>query len=670
MIDHWGSPSWYITIAPADINHPICLYFSDDSGNHVFTPDLHSVSEKAKLVISNPVGHARFFHYFVSLFLQETLGINADHEGWFGHPVAHYATVEQQGQLALHLHMLLWLKGAYSPQQIRDRILDPNSTFLTNIIAYLESAFAGDFIFGSMSEVKAMVNDSYGNTENLHLPTHQLPTPVPHACQNQCGMCENCNENRNWWKTYQKEVDFILLKSNVHDHELGLSHKDKGKGLLGPYCEKNGKCKAQFPRPCFPKTTVDLSSGHLDMKKREAYLNTIVYVLTYLLRCNTDVTSLLSGTAIKAVIAYITDYISKNPLKTYLVFETIKAVYTRNKQLIHNSGIAASERACQVINKIVNALVARCEIGAPLASLYLLGNPDHYTDHAFKYLPWRKFVKWAQQDIDHCSSNTNDLSDSDSEDDNIVSIQKVQGRYVGLSPVVNYIHRPKEYEQISVYDWVRLHHKETLHKNARSIVLPDDELSDSSSDSNSPVHPIHAQNLPDIPAKYYRPLESHPLFASHIFHCVKDRTDIVADLSGGSLPKCNNDEMELYCQCMLTLFKPWRSGTELINCNQTWEQAFTAYTFTARQLEIMKNIKTKHECRDARDDYYTIMKNTPPNTNHFTPLKMPSEEDIMDLQQQSIIDNFDHDFEDDMRLYANGQYGKIANTVFQRFSRS
>ncbi|KIK58429.1 hypothetical protein GYMLUDRAFT_171100, partial [Collybiopsis luxurians FD-317 M1] len=26
------------------------------------------------------------------------------------------------------------------------------------------------------------------------------------------------------------------------------------------------------------------------------------------------------------------------------------------------------------------------------------------------------------------------------------------GKYVGLSPVVNYIHCPKEYEEISVYD--------------------------------------------------------------------------------------------------------------------------------------------------------------------------------------------------------------------------
>ena len=46
------------------------------------------------------------------------------------------------------------------------------------------------------------------------------------------------------------------------------------------------------------------------------WMNTISPAVTYPLRCNTDVTSLLSGTAIKVVIAYISDYITKPTLKT------------------------------------------------------------------------------------------------------------------------------------------------------------------------------------------------------------------------------------------------------------------------------------------------------------------------------------------------------------------
>jgi hypothetical protein len=41
----------------------------------------------------------------------------------------------------------------------------------------------------------------------------------------------------------------------------------------------------------------------------------MVFKVTYLICSNTDVTGLLSGTAIKAIVAYVSDYISKPALK-------------------------------------------------------------------------------------------------------------------------------------------------------------------------------------------------------------------------------------------------------------------------------------------------------------------------------------------------------------------
>ena len=75
---------------------------------------------------------------------------------------------------------------------------------------------------------------------------------------------------------------------------------------------------------------MDPATGTLSLKKLEQWLNTITPLATFLLRCNTDVTSLLSGTAVKAVVAYITDYITKQSLRTYTVFEVIKSVIDRN----------------------------------------------------------------------------------------------------------------------------------------------------------------------------------------------------------------------------------------------------------------------------------------------------------------------------------------------------
>jgi len=50
----------------------------------------------------------------------------------------------------------------------------------------------------------------------------------------------------------------------------------------------------------------------------------MVFKVTYLICSNTDVTGLLSGTAIKAIVAYVSDYISKPALKNYLIYDLQK----------------------------------------------------------------------------------------------------------------------------------------------------------------------------------------------------------------------------------------------------------------------------------------------------------------------------------------------------------
>ena len=60
----------------------------------------------------------------------------------------YYGTVEQQGRLTLHLHMLLWIQGSLSPDEMRSRILKPDSDFRRKLIEYLESSHAGDFMTG------------------------------------------------------------------------------------------------------------------------------------------------------------------------------------------------------------------------------------------------------------------------------------------------------------------------------------------------------------------------------------------------------------------------------------------------------------------------------------------------------------------------------------------
>src|ERR1700679_3872042 len=131
---------------------PKSLYFADTK--ETFSPTLRTYEERYILSANNPVAGARFFDMIANMFIKHVLGFGEKHPGLYGNTEAYYGTVEQQGRLTLHMHMLLWLKGSLSPQEIRDRIMDPTSDFQQKMVEYLESVHLGEFMTGSIDEVK------------------------------------------------------------------------------------------------------------------------------------------------------------------------------------------------------------------------------------------------------------------------------------------------------------------------------------------------------------------------------------------------------------------------------------------------------------------------------------------------------------------------------------
>ncbi|KAF8139530.1 hypothetical protein K438DRAFT_1543552, partial [Mycena galopus ATCC 62051] len=219
--------------------------------------------------------------------------------------------------------------GALSPQEIRDKLLSGDSTFQKKLIAYLETAHQGDFMHGDIKDVRALRGKSFDIrptpeeldsqcTASYKVPMFTLPAVPPAWCARNHGplACAECNAMDNWLQAYGHEVDDLWLRCNFHNC-----------GCL----TKQGVCKARFPRDLFVESTVD-KDGHICLKKNEAYINTMSPELTYFPRCNTDVTSLMSGTAVKAVVSYVSDYVSKLGLKTYQAFASAYEVFENNKE--------------------------------------------------------------------------------------------------------------------------------------------------------------------------------------------------------------------------------------------------------------------------------------------------------------------------------------------------
>jgi hypothetical protein len=87
----------------------------------------------------------------------------------------------------------------------------------------------------------------------------------------------------------------------------------------------------------------------------------------------------------------IVQYVTKPGLKTYTIFDTIRSVFDKSSEMLGGTQ-KRKDKARSLLTKIVNALTTKLEIGGPMASLYLLRNPDHYTNQNLVVFYWKSYV--------------------------------------------------------------------------------------------------------------------------------------------------------------------------------------------------------------------------------------------------------------------------------------
>lgn len=430
LINFLNAPNWFITISPADQRHPLCIHWASNDAE--FRPEIKSYKERQHLVTRNPVACAQFFHHLVTIFIKHICGWSEDgvRRGLFGEPDAFYGTVEEQGRKSLHLHFLLWIQCQMPLHVVREKLMSEDSEFQREITEYIESCVVGEFFTGSKDEIAASVPDvSETEDRGIHTilsdktkvpegysdPTMTMPEAPPDKfCDNpeDC-RCEDCLALLSWWERYKLTFDDLFVRSNVHacwgrkdnksdakDGKGKQSDKAKvvrqhatGKGCLN----SQGVCTARFPRETFMQSCIDKATGHLNIRKREADLNDVNSTVTFAHRCNTDCRCLLSGTSVKAVVGYVTDYVSKAWLKTHQVFQAAYDSFSKHQSILDDTSEGRDkDRARRMIMKVVNSLSSKMEIGGPMAALYLLGNPDHYASHQFVKFYWKNYVNFVE----------------------------------------------------------------------------------------------------------------------------------------------------------------------------------------------------------------------------------------------------------------------------------
>ncbi|KAK0216367.1 hypothetical protein IW262DRAFT_1299592 [Armillaria fumosa] len=593
--------------------------------------------EHVRLVTGNPMACAWFFHFMVELFILYVLRVRRDTvKGQAHSSFAHYYMDQEQSQ--------------------------------STAVRYLESIHKGEYLTGTQEAVSSMRHQESLHADYIEV-TEVLPEAPPPHCDAgpSCPDCESGNTTQSWWGYFKQLVDIVINKCNVHTCVSNtwpngmLKRNTNAKGCLD---NKWGKCKACFPCKLFAATTIDPETGHIHLMKKEQWINTFGALLSYIFRCNTNLTSLRSGMAIKAVLIYVTDYITKPGLKTHAIFDCICSMFQRSKEHPDDPLKTRKDRTRKLMTQMVNVLRAKTELGSPMICSYLLGFPDHYTNKRFSTFYWKLFVAEASNywRSNKCSAESVKIT-----------LKKRKGAIMGISPVEDYIHRPVDLEHLPLYEWIctcsRIDSSDDepdLYKcgydvceddtasvasnasratgDAGSIRdFIDDADIDDDADANVTsllddmaahvavcvpyVHtdteeeeivaiPVTSRSMKPLSKKRkgrkkyqrFRFTELHPLADTHHIRVCPVSECHVPNFVGGMLPRKDKGDREYYCLVMLTFFRPWRSGKDLkSDVDTTWDCEFGRYMFLPFHSNIIANFNLRYECLDARDDFRAEM---------------------------------------------------------------
>jgi hypothetical protein len=124
MARHFGLPSFFVTISPADMDSALMLRLASADGSvDVVLPltDAPRSAARFAALASNPVAAVQFYQRLLEAVLCELFGLPPDHllrksgdrpskrmHGLFGTVLAHAGVSEVQGRGSLHFHVLLW----------------------------------------------------------------------------------------------------------------------------------------------------------------------------------------------------------------------------------------------------------------------------------------------------------------------------------------------------------------------------------------------------------------------------------------------------------------------------------------------------------------------------------------------------------------------------------
>lgn len=626
LIKTHGTPALFVTLNPSDLTNPLVGVMSGLSPEEwkTMTP-----RARAKLVAKHPGPAAQFFDTMIRSFLDIIVRPGED-KGLFGRCSTYYGMVEAQGRGTLHCHMLLWIEGNPNPQELRDRMA-ASPEFQKSMFQWIESIIKCQ-LPSTLTEILEHGSELPRPPKCADPRLESRPRPIL------LGDDENDHE---FESAFREFVERLAIECNWHEHkDTCFIHLKPGEA------RDDSTCRMRIDGSTRSMTTIDPETESILLKRLHPRINNFNDVVIFLMECNMDIKYIGSGEAAKALVFYITDYITKSSLATHIGLGALAYAIRQNDMKFDGVLAPRDVRNRSLFNKTVNAMMARHEMSHQQILSYMIGGGDHYKFNQFRILKWgdiSRFVGDEQvhnadqaefQEVGIVSANEEKEVTEDSErdrddDDNLevtceeqVVLDVQEGKITGSNDVLDYRFRSTDlaFDQLCLWE-----HAELVHKVSRKS----EEARNARYARPWPTGvTVSARNKPGralLPRGEFSSAD-HPQYASHVSRLRGIR--YVPVLLGPSIPSPDKskEEYERWCRAMLILFKPWRCATDLKPLGVSWSSAFNSTTFTDRALDIMKNMNVENECKDARETHRAQKRSGKINSNLMGGLDMSGPE--------------------------------------------
>ncbi|CAF4316080.1 unnamed protein product, partial [Rotaria magnacalcarata] len=615
LIFNQDLPSIFLTLNPADIHSPVALYFAGVNVDldNIRIEQLMTTYKRAETIASHPVATAKFFHLLITNILDTMIVGDV-----LGPVKAYFGTVENQGREDIIKEDLDQFKDEYvfenfdvantwstPPRLTRDSIYAAIST--TDLSGFKQNIYESGILSTPMKELSSssIFHDSPSPNKLLQTPTHDRLKSVTYASHNVSKLIPAClptpnPSSPNFAARFRADVVQLVEANNIHKHsDTCYKYWNANRG-------DKKSCRMRMPRKLIPVSTIDPDTGHISMRRSDPWINSFNEYLITACRSNMDIKLIWSGSDAKALVYYITDYVTKMSLSFHdtfaLVQKSITSLKTASNQTDTESAI---EKSRKLVLRCYNTLASQQELSGVQVASYLMNWNDHYTTHKLeglfliqieRYLQTQLNKMRTKQKLEHSVHDVTDDDVYDNEetidgDDNNVEehfqIQSAESdkKYVLVNTRVDYQYRSEILKDICLYDFVS-----TLYKKKMTAT----DLKYLSKTAVSIEENVNQKGR--LPNERYPFQKQHPQATAYLM--LKYSNLHVPILYGPQIPRRDRDETrERYSRALLTLFVLWRTVADLCDFNRTWEDALKSrqHLISTYSWKIIENIQLLHE---------------------------------------------------------------------------